>query len=142
MILQVPSVNEDWSNDSESMLAWLSTFVILPLRFGMYKICDITRRNTCSLVVQLSTSVKTISINSVPYNFHLKGMECPPLYISHSAEYTEVHFEEVLSISRLMKHPWVYFEDVRLLLFVLSRQYEVRPVVLLLQDNQGGPEPL
>lgn len=28
MILQVPSVNEDWSNDSESMLAWLSTFVI------------------------------------------------------------------------------------------------------------------
>lgn len=82
MILQVPSVNEDWSNDSESRLAWLSTFLILPLRFGMYKICDITRRNTCSLVVQLSTSVKTISINSMPYNFHLKCMECPPLYIS------------------------------------------------------------
>lgn len=31
---------------------------------------------------QLSTSVKTISINSMPYNFHLKCMECPPLYIS------------------------------------------------------------
>lgn len=41
-----------------------------------------------------------------------------------------------------MKHPWVYFEDVRLLVFVLSRQYQVRLVVLLLQDNQGGPEPL
>lgn len=77
MILRVPSLKEDGNNDSGFMLAGLSTLVILSLRFGIYKICDITHRNACSSAGQLSAFVITVSINSMPYSFHLKNNGVP-----------------------------------------------------------------
>jgi hypothetical protein len=84
MIFQPPSLNEDWSSDSEITLAWVSTFVMFPMRLSVYKACDTTRRHAWLMEVPFSAFVVHISVlmDSMPYNFHLKRMECPPRYIS------------------------------------------------------------